>query len=72
MVRVFDFKKDRETVEFVKGKGESEWKRLCVCSSGGRSMVRGLAKVGSPLSFFVTFTVSSSPLSLPVSFFVSS
>ena len=72
MVRVFDFKKDRETAEFVKGKGESEWKRLCVCSSSGRSMARGLAEAGSPLSFSVSFTVSSSPISLLVSFSVSS
>jgi len=61
----------KRTAEFVKGKGESERKRLCVCSSGDRSMVRGLAEAGLPLSFSVSFTVSSLPLSLPVSFSVS-
>ena len=56
-------RKTERTTEFVKGKGESEWKRLCVYGSGGQSMAKGLAEVGSPLSFSVSFTVSSSPLS---------
>ena len=52
-------RKIERTVEFVKGKGELEWKRLCVCNSGGRSMARGSAEARSPLSFSVSFTVSS-------------
>ena len=56
-------RKIERTVEFVEGKGESERKRLCVYNSGGRSLARGLAEAGSPLSFSVSFTVSSSPLS---------
>ena len=65
-------RKTERMVEFVEGKGELERKRLCVCSSNGRSMARGLAEAGSPLSFSVSFTVSSSPISLLVSFSVSS
>ena len=65
-------RKTERTAEFVEGKGESERKKLCVCSFGGRSMARGLAEAGSPLSFSDSFTVSSSPLSFPVSFSVSS
>ena len=53
------WRKAERTAEFVKGKGELEQKRLCVCSSGGRSMARGLAEARSPLSFSVSFTVSS-------------
>ena len=56
-------RKTKKTVEFVEGKGESERKRLCVYNFGGRSMARGLAEAGLPLSFSVSFTVSSSPLS---------
>ena len=52
-------RKIERTVEFVEGKRELEWKRLCVCSSGGRSMARGLAEARLPLSFSVSFTVSS-------------
>ena len=52
-------RKIERMVEFVEGKRELEWKRLCVCSSGGRSMARGLAEARSPLSFSVSFTVSS-------------
>ena len=65
-------RKTERMAKFVKGKGESEWKRLCVCNSGDRSMVRGLAEARSPLSFSVSFTVSPSPLSFPHSFSVSS
>ena len=52
-------RKTERTAEFVEGKGELEWKRLCVYSSSGRSMARGLAEARSPLSFSVSFTVSS-------------
>ena len=31
-------RKTERTAEFVEREGESEWKRLCVCSSGGQSM----------------------------------
>ena len=48
-------RKIERTAEFVKGKGESKQKRLCVCNSGGRSMVRGLVKARSLLSFFCFF-----------------
>ena len=65
-------RKTRRTAEFVEGKGESERKKLCVCSSGGRSMARGLAEARSPLSFSDSFTMSSSPFSFPVSFSMSS
>ena len=65
-------RKTKRMAEFVEGKGESEQKTLCVCSSRGRSMARGLANAGSPLSFSISFAVSSSPLSFPVSFSVSS
>ena len=68
-------RKTERTAEFVEGKGELEWKRLCVYSSSGRSMARGLAEARSPLSFSVSFTVSSlfiASLSLLVSFSVSS
>ena len=34
-------RKIERTVEFFKRDGESERKRLCVCSSGGWSMARG-------------------------------
>ena len=64
--------KTERTTEFVEGKGELEWKRLCVCNSGGWSMAKGLAEAGSPLSFSVSFTVSSLHLSFPFSFFGSS
>ena len=33
-------RKIERTTEFVEREGESERKRLCVCSSGGRSMAR--------------------------------
>jgi len=33
-------RKTERTAEFVEREGESERKRLCVCSSGGRNMVR--------------------------------
>ena len=52
-------RKIERTVEFVEGKRELEWKRLCVCSSGGRSMARGSAEARLPLSFSVSFTMSS-------------
>ena len=45
-LRFLILRKTERTVEFVKGKGESERKRLCVYSSGGRSMARGLAEAG--------------------------
>ena len=65
-------RKTGRTAELVEGKGESERKRLCVCSFGGWSIARGLVETGSPFSFSVSFTVSSSPLSFPLSFSVSS
>ena len=52
-------RKIERTVEFVEGKRELEWKRLCVCSSGGQSMARGSAEARLPLSFSVSFTESS-------------
>ena len=55
----FIWRKTERTAEFVEGKGKLEQKRLCVCSSGGRSMARGLAEARSPLSFSVSFNVSS-------------
>ena len=33
-------RKIERMAEFVEREGESEWKRLCVCSSGGRGMAR--------------------------------
>ena len=48
-------RKTERMVEFVEGKGELERKRLCVCSSNGRSMARGLAKAELPLFFFCFF-----------------
>ena len=55
----FILRKIERTVEFVEGKRELEWKRLCVRSSGGRSMARGSAEARLPLSFSVSFTESS-------------
>ena len=52
-------RKTERTAEFVEGKGELEWKRLCVYSSSGRSMARGSAEARLPLSFSVSFTESS-------------
>ena len=52
-------RKTERMAEFVEGKRESERKRLCAYSSVGRSMARGLAEARSPLSFSVSFTVSS-------------
>ena len=69
---VLILRKTERTAEFVEGKGESEWKKLDVYSSGGQSMARGLAEAGSSLSFSVSYTMSSPPLSFPLSFSVSS
>ncbi|KAM3688708.1 hypothetical protein ACJW31_10G171100 [Castanea mollissima] len=44
-------RKTKRTAEFVEGKGESEWKRLYVCSSSGQSMARRPAEAGSSLFF---------------------
>ena len=52
-------RKTERTAEFVEGKGELERKRLCVYISSGRSMARGLAEARSPLSFSISFIVSS-------------
>ena len=38
-------RKIERTIEFFKRDGESERKRLCVCSSGGWSMARGPMEV---------------------------
>ena len=38
-------RKTERMAEFFEGEGGSEGKRLCVCSSGGWSMARGLMEV---------------------------
>ena len=52
-------RKIERTIEFFEGEGESERKRLCVCSSGGWSTARGLVERQETLWLMITNFVLS-------------
>ena len=50
-LRFLLLRKTEKRIEFFKGEGELERKRLCVCSSGGWSMAREQTNAGNSMTY---------------------